>query len=59
MAKFTRNSLLRSHFAQLLSSIAEGSTMKHILTPQEDVADWKIKKKNSYNDENLMGEFRE
>lgn len=42
--------------------MAEGTAMKQvqILTPQEDVAEGRIKKKKkSYNDENLIGEFRE
>lgn len=31
----------------------------HILPPQEDGADRKMKKKKNYRDENLIGEFRE
>lgn len=58
----TRSSLLRSHFAQVFMCVAEGTVMKQvqILTSQEDVVDRKIKNtKGSYNDENLIGEFRE
>lgn len=42
-----RYSLLRSHYAQVLLCMAEGTAMKQvqILTPQEDVAEGKIKKK--------------
>lgn len=41
--------------------VAEGTAMEqvHILPPQEDGADRKMKKKKNYSDENLIGEFRE
>lgn len=41
--------------------MAEGTAMEqvHILPPQEDGADRKMKKKKNYSDENLIGEFRE
>lgn len=53
--------LLGSHFAQELLLVAEGTAMKqvHILPPQEDRADRKMRKKKNYSDENLIGEFRE
>lgn len=58
----TISSLLRSHFAQVLLCVAEGTVINQvqILTSQEAVVDRKIKNtKGSYNDENLIGEFRE
>lgn len=41
--------------------MAEGTAMEqvHILPPQEDRADRKMRKKKNYSDENLIGEFRE
>lgn len=58
----TRSSSLRSHLAQVLLCLAGGTEIYQvqILTSQENVVNRKIKNtKGSYNDENLIGEFRE